>query len=260
MRKIIIAVAVLLALIAGGVFYLFSSLDGIVKSLVEKVGTEVVGSKVSLDKVTLSLADGKAAIAGLRVANPAGYSDKPAISLGAIDVSLDKGSLTGSPIVIKEIRVAAPTISLEVGPQGTNLQALSDQIRARPTKSEATAEAKAEPAKDKAAQDKAPTKVVIDRLAIAQGKVELTAAAIPGLSTGGSATLGEIVLTGIGRDSGGATAEQVARKVADAVLKAASQSSASLANPEALIGDKVKNALPGGAGGAVDAVKGLFGK
>jgi len=255
MRKIIVAVAVLLALIAGGVFYLFSSLDGIVKSLVEKVGTEVVGSKVSLDKVTLSLADGKAAIAGLRVANPAGYSDKPAISLGVIDVSIDKGSLTGSPIVIKEIRVAAPTISLEVGPQGTNLQALSDQIRARPTKSEATAEAKAEPAKDKA-----PTKVVIDRLAIAQGKVELTAAAIPGLSTGGSATLGEIVLTGIGRDSGGATAEQVARKVADAVLKAASQSSASLANPEALIGDKVKNALPGGAGGAVDAVKGLFGK
>lgn len=256
MRKIIIAASLLLAVIAGGVIYLFLSIDSIVKTLIETVGSEVAGTKVSVGSVSIALSDGKAGISGLRVANPAGFSSNPAISLGAIEVAIDKNSVTKQPIVIKDIRIAAPTVAVEISPQGSNLLTLSDHLHSR-SAAKPAAEA---PATDKPGDqttDKKASKVVIDRLTIAQGQVSLTAAAGSGLSTSSSATLGEIVLTGIGRDSGGATAEQVARQVLDAVLKAATKSSSGLGGIEGVVTDKVKTLIPGPA---ADAMKGLFGK
>jgi hypothetical protein len=261
MRKIIIAASLLLAVIAGGVIYLFLSIDSIVKTLIETVGSEVAGTKVSVGSVSIALSDGKASISGLRVANPAGFSSNPAISLGAIEVAIDKASVTKQPIIIKDIRIAAPSVAAEISPQGSNLLALSDHLHNRsagkPAAEAPAAEKTTDKQSDQPADKKAASKVIIDRLTIAQGQVSLTAAAGPGLSTNSSATLGEIVLTGIGRDSGGATAEQVARQVLDAVLKAATKSSSGLGGIEGTVTDKVKTLIPGPA---ADAMKGLFGK
>jgi len=128
MRKIIIGVSVLLAVIAGGLFYLFSSIDGIVKTVIERAGSEVAGAKVTVGGVALRLAEGKAILSGLTVANPPGYSSEPAIRLGEIVVALDTASLNHSPIVIKEVSVAAPAVALEIGAGGSNLAVLRHNV------------------------------------------------------------------------------------------------------------------------------------
>ncbi|CDK97756.1 exported protein of unknown function [Magnetospirillum gryphiswaldense MSR-1 v2] len=244
MRKIIlIVVAVLVVAIGAGVAFLSSNLDSIVKKVIETAGTEVAGVKVSVGDVKISLSEGKATIAGLTVANPPGFSAPHAFKLGAIAVALDTGSLTANPIVIKDISVAAPEVTYEMGAGGgSNIDAIQKNVAAKTAGSG-----------DKATAEKGgEKKLVIDRLVISKGTVNL-ATAIPGVKS--SATLADIVLTGIGRKSGGASAGEVAKQVMDALTKSALKAGQSMGIGS--IGDAVKGAVPGDAGGAL---KGVFGK
>ena len=243
MRKIIlIVVAVLVVAIGAGVAFLSSNLDSIVKKVIETAGTEVAGVKVSVGDVKISLSEGKATIAGLTVANPPGFSAPHAFKLGAIAVALDTGSLTANPIVIKDISVAAPEVTYEMGAGGgSNIDAIQKNVA---TKTAGGDKATAEKGEEK--------KLVIDRLVISKGTVNL-ATAIPGVKS--SATLADIVLTGIGRKSGGASAGEVAKQVMDALTKSALKAGQSMGIGS--IGDAVKGAVPGDAGGAL---KGVFGK
>lgn len=243
MRKIIlIVVAVLVVAIGAGVAFLSSNLDSIVKKVIETAGTEVAGVKVSVGDVKISLSEGKATIAGLTVANPPGFSAPHAFKLGAIAVALDTGSLTANPIVIKDISVAAPEVTYEMGASGgSNIDAIQKNVAAKTAGG------------DKATAEKGEEKkLVIDRLVISKGTVNL-ATAIPGVKS--SATLADIVLTGIGRKSGGASAGEVAKQVMDALTKSALKAGQSMGIGS--IGDAVKGAVPGDAGGAL---KGVFGK
>lgn len=243
MRKIIlIVVAVLVVAIGAGVAFLSSNLDSIVKKVIETAGTEVAGVKVSVGDVKISLSEGKATIAGLTVANPPGFSAPHAFKLGAIAVALDTGSLTANPIVIKDISVAAPEVTYEMGASGgSNIDAIQKNVAAKTAGGD---KATAEKGEDK--------KLIIDRLVISKGTVNL-ATAIPGVKS--SATLADIVLTGIGRKSGGASAGEVAKQVMDALTKSALKAGQSMGIGS--IGDAVKGAVPGDAGGAL---KGVFGK
>lgn len=242
MRKIILAaVAVVAVAVGAGIAFLTSNLDSLVKKIIETVGTEVAGVKVEVGEVKISLREGTASIAGLTVGNPAGFTSPQAFRLGAISVALDTGSLTGNPIVVKDIQVSAPEVTYELGANGgSNIDAIQKNVAAKSGGSGGA------PAKG---EDK---KLVIDRLAIAKGTVTL-ATALPGVK--GSAALGDVVLTGIGRKSGGATASEVARQVLDALAKSAMKAGQSLGVGN--VGEAVKGAVPGDVGGAV---KSIFGK
>ncbi|OJX79336.1 hypothetical protein [Magnetospirillum sp. 64-120] len=243
MRKIIFAVIALVAVgIGAGVAFLTSNLDSIVKKVIETAGSDVAGVKVSVGEVKISLSEGKASISGLSVANPSGFTTPNAFKLGAIAVALDTGSLTGNPIVIKDISVAAPEVTYEMGANGaTNIDAIQKNVAAK-TGGGAAASKDSGDGK----------KLVIDRLGISKGNVTL-ATAIPGVKS--SATLPDIVLTGIGKKSGGATAGEVAALVMDALTKSALKAGQSMGLGN--VGDAVKGAVPGDVGGAV---KGIFGK
>lgn len=255
MRKLLIIGGVVLTVIIGGAVYLFSSLDGIVKKIIEDVGTQVAGVKVSVGGVKISLSEGKASITGLSIANPPGFSSDPAIKLGEISVALDTGSVTKNPIIVKDVLVGGPAIAYELGSGGSNLDAIQKNIHAFTAKQGGgKAEAKPEPAKtggDKGEEKK----VVIERLAINGGQVKLAVGGIPGAAT--SAKLGDIMLTNIGKESGGATSAQVAQKFLDAVVNGAVKSAGSFGNVLGTVGDKAKGLVPGDAGGAL---KGLMGK
>ncbi|CCG39894.1 DUF748 domain-containing protein [Magnetospirillum molischianum] len=271
MRKLIIGASVLLAVIVGGLFYLFSSIDGIVKTVIERVGTQVTGVKVSVGSVAIRVSEGKAAIKGLTVANPPGFSANPAIKFGEVAVSLETTSLNSNPIVIKEILIASPAVALEVSPNGgSNLDVLrrnisgTDQDKTatdgeKPVQSDAakTEAAKTEPAKG------ADKKVTIDRLAITGGQVDLAVGGVPGAAT--TAKIGDIELTGIGRDNGGATPVQVGQEIMNALISGAINSSGSLDGVLGNVADKIKEAvtdekLKAITGQAGEALKGVLGK
>lgn len=250
MKKILIGVGVLVTVVIGAFVFLLSSLDTIVKKVIEDVGSQVTGVKVSVGGVKISLSEGKGSISGLTIANPPGFSSDPAIRLGEIGLTLDTGSVSKNPVVVKDVTIASPFVGYEMASGGSNIDALQKNVKAFAAKQGG---AKSEPAKPASKEEE--KKLVIERLAITGGQVKLAAGGIPGAE--GTAKLGDIVLTNIGKDSGGASSAQVAQKVLDSLVNGALKSATSFGNLLGGVGDKAKALVPGDATGAV---KGLFGK
>ncbi len=127
MNKIITGFAVLLvAAVAGSGYYLIQNLDGIVKNMIEEVGTEVTNTRVQVREVKVSLSEGKATLSGLTVANPPGFSSEPLFTLDQISVTIDIASLTGPVYLIDDISVAGVHVLAEQKGPTTNIQKLMD--------------------------------------------------------------------------------------------------------------------------------------
>lgn len=264
LKKIAIGVVVLLVLIAGGVYYLFSNLDSIIKAAIEKYGTQATQADVKLDSVKLSIASGEGALNGLTVGNPKGFSTPRALSLGSIAVKLDTSSVSGTgPIVIKEIDIEKPQVTYEVTNNGdSNLQAIEKNAMAYGGGSGGGSSG-AGGSSSGGGQER---KLVINDLYIRDGDISVSQALLQGKTL--NAALPAIHLTNIGKDKGGATPGQVAEQVLSSITAAASK----VANGElakqlgslkdsagAAIGNAAKDA-GGSTGGLQDQVKGLLGK
>jgi len=89
MKKILYIGGALLAVIAIGLYFLFSSLNSIVKAAVEKVGSDATQAQVRLKEVDIQIASGKGVIRGLMVGNPAGFKTEMAFNLGEISLQVD---------------------------------------------------------------------------------------------------------------------------------------------------------------------------
>ncbi len=261
MRKILIGVGVLVAAVVVGLVLLMSNLDGIVKTAIETVGTKVAGVKVSVDKVEISIKEGKGSIAGLTVANPAGFKTPNAFSLGLVSVTLDTASVTGNPIVIKDVTIAKPEVTYEMTGSGSNIDAIQKNVAAF-TAANAPKGGAAQPAAAPAKDSGDAKKVVIDQLSATGGSVTL-ATPIPGGKA--TASLPDIHLSNIGKSEGGASPAEVATKLLDSLTGAAMKAASSMGVGAVL--DSVKGAVgnvggaaSGAAAGGVNAVKGLFGK
>ncbi len=113
-QKLLISAIATVIVIAGLFVYLYNSMDSIVKNGIERYGTDVCGTKVTVGSVDISLKSGRGTIHNLRVANPDGFSHDSAVSLGDATVGIDIGSLNRDPLVITEIRVKTPVVSAEV--------------------------------------------------------------------------------------------------------------------------------------------------
>ncbi|MFC4700647.1 hypothetical protein ACFO4O_10785 [Glaciecola siphonariae] len=136
MKKVLIVILVVLALLGAGVWYLFSNAGSFIKAQIEEQGSRVLGTQVTVFSVDLALAEGKLTISDIDVENPQGFSQSDAFSLGSI--TLDIGGATEEPYVIQEISVNAPEILYELDASGNgNLLALKDNIaKALPASSE----------------------------------------------------------------------------------------------------------------------------
>lgn len=135
----ILAIVVVVA-IAGGVYYLLNNLDSLVKQAIEKYGSQATHTSVSVNSVRIKLKQGSAAIAGITVANPKGFSADDAFSLGKIAVRVDYKHSSKKHITIDEVKVLSPEVFYEVNAdrQG-NLNILKDNIAGKsPSKKSAT--------------------------------------------------------------------------------------------------------------------------
>lgn len=251
MKKIILGVIAIIVLAVVGIgTFIYVKSDSLVKAAIEKYGSEVAGAKVSVSSVKLQLTEGKATITGLTVGSPPGFN-MTAIKLGEITVALDPGSVSKNPIVIKQIQVGAPEVTYELGANGgSNIQAIQDHAKAYVAKGGAGSPAEtAKPTED----NKPATKLVIDLLAVTSGKVTL-AAPIPGIAA--TAPLGDIRLTNIGKDNGGASSQQVAEQLLNALSKSVTTSISGLGigNATKAVTDTVNSATKG-----IDPTKALNG-
>jgi len=135
MRKFLIIFAVLVALIAGGAWYVLSGAGGFIRAQIEKQGSQYLATTVTVFNVDLALTEGRLTITDLDVKNPAGFSDEDAFSIDSI--TLDLGDVLQEPYVVQTILIDAPEIFYEVDASGKgNLLALKNSLEANLPKSE----------------------------------------------------------------------------------------------------------------------------
>jgi hypothetical protein len=134
-RLLLVGGAIVVLGVVGALVFLASSLDAIVKQVIERTGSELTGTSVRLDSAQIDLGSGRGTLRGLRVANPDGFSSADVFSLGEITLEIDLGTLTQDPVVIRSVRIDAPEARVEVDAKGrTNV----DVIRRHLKESEST--------------------------------------------------------------------------------------------------------------------------
>ena len=259
-KKLGIALVVLIVLIGGGLYFFLSNLDEIVRTAVEKAGTRATGVSVTLGKVNIDLGGGMASLGNLNVANPSGFSSEYAFNLGDISVSLDLESLQSNPIVINEVVVTSPKVIYEVGDNGSNVDAIQSNVETFTKQVSGGSSAGSSSGSDEAGGEQ--TKVVINNLYIRGAEVSVSAPFLKGdkLGTG----VPEIHLKDIGKESGGATPGEVAGKVIDE-LTASVQGAVAGLNLDDLkkaagaAVEEATKAVEGATGGATKALEGVGG-
>ncbi|MBI2312669.1 MAG: hypothetical protein HYU77_09225 [Betaproteobacteria bacterium] len=231
--KLLIAVGIIVAVIAGAVAWLASSLDSIVESAIETFGPEITGVTVEIGGVSISATDGKGAIRGLVLGNPRGFKAPTALRLGEISLTVEPASLAGDVVVIKELVINAPEITYEKAGSTTNLDAIQRNV-------DRYVKAHSGPA-----EKKSGTRMIIENLYIRDGRITLTGGML-GESTM-TTSLPMVHLRDVGKKSNGATAGEVTKQVMSAMVGGVTRAASSAA-------ESVKK----GAGSAADTVKGWF--
>ena len=267
MKKIALALAVVIIAIAGAAYYFASNLDSIVKAVIERYGSEATQASVNVKSIKLSPTAGSGELSGLAVKNPKGFSSNDAIALGDIKVALDIASLQSNTIVIKDVTILQPAVAYEYASGGGNLETLQKNVQAYAAKfsgGKTTPDQSA--GTDKSAGKQPEKKVIIENLTIRDGKVSIAHQALQGRTLSGS--LPTIQLKDIGKDKGGATPAEVAEKVIGTISAQASRVATAELQKQA--GDLLKNqagnllggsgAGAGTGGSATDKLKGLLPK
>ena len=119
-RSMLIGVAGLLVLVVGIVIYLYTNLDAIVKREIERYGSQLTGTTVWVESVSISPTDGKGTLRGLHIANPSGFSSQDAFSLEQITLDIVPSTITGNPVVVENVIVGSPVIHYEINDRGSS--------------------------------------------------------------------------------------------------------------------------------------------
>lgn len=144
MKKGLGIFALLLLLIAGGAWYLFSGAGDFIRAQIEQQGSKYLGTTVSVFNVDLALTEGRMTISDLDIDNPEGFSNENAFSVDSITLDLD--SVIKEPYVVQTINIDAPEILYEVDASGQgNLLVLKKNLTANLPKGQASSKEAANP-------------------------------------------------------------------------------------------------------------------
>ena len=229
MKKILLGIAVVVLLgVAGGAWWLYSSLDSLVASAIRQYGPEITGVSVRLSSVMIPPADGRAALRGLVIGNPKGFKTDHALSLGEVSMMLDINSLTKDVILIKQISIIKPDVIYEHAAGGSNL----DVIQRHAEKYVAEKTGGKNDAKDKGTAKK----MIIEHVYIKEGKAQVSAEILKGQAM--SVAIPDLHLTDIGKKSNGATAGEAAKQILGAITQSVTKATSSLLSGAAVEGVK----------------------
>ena len=241
LKKIVIAVVVLLALLCGAVYYAYNKLDVIAHYAIEHYGPQIAGVPITVKDVELSATDGKGALKGVEIGTPKGFQAARTARVGEIRLWVEPATVTEGVVVIHEVAIVSPEITYEKGAGGkTNLDAIQKNIEGYLQRTGA-------PTDERPAGPAPPgRRYVIEKLSIRNARVTMTNTGLKG--QGISFTLPDIQLSNLGKRPNGITAGQAANIVTNALIAKIAQRL--LTNLDLL--------RKGGTEGAKDALRNLF--
>jgi flagellar hook assembly protein FlgD len=240
MKKLLWIALVVIALIAVFVIFVFSNLNSLVAKAIEKNGSEVTQTSVSVIGIDISLREGSGSIKGLHIASPEGFEAKNVFSLDDITVGIDIQSLRDEPIVITKILIKAPVIYAEITKTGSsNIDEIRKNVQEYMPQSTEGSEGAEKQAK----------RVLIRQFIFEKGSIEVDASAL-GLEKR-TVVLPEIKLENVGGPEG-ATPDEITKIIlATVVKKAASE----------IGGSEINRLIEEKLGGEIkDKAKSLFNK
>lgn len=233
-RTFLVIIAAAGLLLAAALAFLWTNLDWVVKSAIERYGSQATGTAVRVRGVALHPVQGKGAIEGLTVANPSGYSAPHILSLGAISVRIEPRTIASNPVVVDDIRIASPLVVYEMNDaRVANVDVLKKHLGAdHPGKPAA---------RGKKATKDAGKRLRIRHLAIENAKAEVRVASLGDKPR--IVTLSRIEMKDIGGKSG-ALPEEVAKQIVTAILSEVSKE-VGKAGASRLLDKAVERALKG---------------
>jgi len=89
-------------------------------SLANSIVPWCTGTEFKLEQLKLNPYSGKLVVSGLRLANPEGFAEKDAASLGLLSVDVDTSSLLSKTIHVRDVTVESPFASYVFDKDGTN--------------------------------------------------------------------------------------------------------------------------------------------
>lgn len=234
MKKFGMVVVVLLAVVVGALFWLRGNADALVRQAIVDYGSAMTGAQIEVAAVEISAADGRGAIRGLAIGNPAGFKTAYAMKVGEVELVVDIASLTKDVVVIRKIAVMAPDIIYEKAGGTTNFDAIQKNIAAY-----------LGPAK----QEPGGRKLIVEEFAVRNAKAQASAAFMEGKTV--AVSLPDIVMRDLGKAKGGVTPGELGQEIAVA-LKQRLASTVSF--------DSLAKSVGKGLESAGSAVRGLFGR
>lgn len=214
MKKILLSLLALILILAAGTFgYLYFSLNGLVKKAVETIGPKVTRTTVSLNSAVLSPLSGSGQLNGLTIDNPQGFSSSRAIRVGSIKFTMDKNSLLSKTILINEILIARPEITLEGTLSGNNLGELMKNIKSFGS------EAKSKKGEE-SSSERSSRRFIVKRILIESPRLTVAASAL-NQRIAQSLPLSTIELNDVGSDGSGISASDLACQIMTPLLTSA---------------------------------------
>ncbi|NND43975.1 MAG: hypothetical protein HKN58_01530 [Xanthomonadales bacterium] len=129
LKIVLLLLVVVLLVVGAGAWWLSRNVDGVVSEAVTEAGRELTGTRVTVESVDVDVVRGQATLQGLRIPNPPGYSQQPALLLGSIDVDIRLSSIREDVLVIEQVTVSDPEVSFEMNADGvSNISVLERNI------------------------------------------------------------------------------------------------------------------------------------
>ena len=190
-----------LLIVAVGVYVVMNS-GALLERAIETYGTRYLGAPVEVARVDVSLSEGSAAISGLVIENPPGFSGPPAFRLSNIGMTLNTDELSSELIALREVIVDGANVTALVRGRESNLQTLMDNLNARIASSEQEAESE--------------VKLIIDRFDFTGAGASVESDVLGDASV----DIPDIHLADIGRQSNGATVGEALKQILEPVVRA----------------------------------------
>jgi hypothetical protein len=192
-KRLIILVVVLVLVAVGGLYF---GLNAIVKSAVEKEGTEQLKVQTTLGGVSLDLFNGSVGMDSFALGSPSGFTAPQMFAVNK--TSFDSGgisNLRGDPIHVASIAIEGPVLVIEQSGTTLNFKKLIDGLPSSPSTKSPT------PSTPPPASETKETRFKIDSLKITNAEVKIQSD-IPGLTKPLDLKIPDCSMDNIGNENG----------------------------------------------------------
>ena len=217
MKILLRILAGILLLLVVALAFAFFSLNSLVKKAVDTLGPKVAKVEVHLGSADLSPFSGSGKLSKLFVGNPEGYKTPFALDIGSIKVRIKRKSLLSDPIVIHDIMIQSPQVTLEGPPFGNNLTKLLGNFQSTARSDKET------PSETPSSHGQRSRKFIVQNLLISGAKLHVSVNAA-NQSFDQDLILPDIHLQNVGTAEGGLSASELAREILTPLLNTAIQS------------------------------------